>query len=387
MRTADYVLTELTNADGAFFCGQDADSDGQEGKYYLLSKAEILRLLGKDAGMHFCAWYGITEEGNFDGQNIPNLLDNKNYEQEPANTESLRKSTYAYRLTRTRLSTDDKVLTSWNGLMIAALSRCGFLFHEPKFRNAARKAQQFIQANLETDSGALLSRYRDGHAAFCGKLNDYAFYVWGVLELYQATFDIAFLQEAVQKSDILLDEFFDRDNGGFYPYSSKDELLISRKKETYDGAIPSGNSVCALILSRLSRLTGEAKWRETAEKQFSFLKGAMEAYPAGYGFGLLALMEEIYSTAELICTTDKNEIPEELLRFLSTIQAKKTNLTALVKTPENSAILGRLAPFTENYKIENSKTMYYLCQNHTCSNPVSTIAELEKVLFEKQVSV
>ena len=375
-RTLDYVLAELTDPLGGFYCGQDADSDGVEGRYYVFTPEEIAGVLGREAAERFCRRFGVTAGGNFEGRSIPNLIDAADWEREPAGLEALRQKLYAYRKDRAHLHRDDKVLTAWNGLMIAALARAGLVLDEPRYLAAAERAVRFIRENLKDSSGRLLARWREGEAAHPGKLEDYAFYAWGLLELYGATFGIGYLEEARALAQQLLELFFDRERGGFYPYAKDGEQLITRSKEVYDGAMPSGNAAAALVLHRLARLTGEGRLREAAETQLSYLAGAVEDYPAGHSFTLLTLLEELWPTAELICAAKAP--PEELAAFLR--EKPRPNLTVLVKTAENEARLAALAPFTAGYPIPEEGARYYLCRGKTCASPMEHIEDLEKLL-------
>ena len=171
----------------------------------------------------------------------------------------------------------------------------------------------------------------------------------------------------------LLERFFDGRRGGFYPYAADGEQLITRIKEVYDGALPSGNAVAALVLSRLGRLTGEEKWRQATQLQLRYLTGAIRTYPAGHSFTLLTLLEKLWPTAELICAAQA--VPEELKDYLR--RQPRQGLTVLVKTPENADALAELAPFTANYPVPEEGTRYYLCSGGTCRQPVSSIEKLE----------
>ncbi len=373
-RTLDYVLRELSGPEGGFCCGQDADSGGGEGGYYLLTPEDAERAVGPEAAKAFCGWYGVTEAGNFEGKSIPNLIGQAGWEREPEGMAALREKVRAYRLDRIQLHRDDKVLTSWTGLMIAALARAGRLLEEPRYLTAAREAQEFLSARLTEPSGHLLARWRDGDAAHPGKLDDYAFSAWALLELYASTLDAAYLKRAVRVSELLLQLFFDRERGGFYPYAADGEQLISRNKETYDGAIPSGNSAAGLVLVRLARLTGEARWQEAAELQLRYLAGAAEDYPAGHSFALMAMLEALSPGAELLCAAAGENPPEELTAFL---RHPFPGLTVLLKTPGNADILAKAAPFTAEYPLPERGIRYYLCQNRTCSQPADSIREIE----------
>ena len=373
-RTLDFALRELSDPQGGFYCGQDADSGGSEGLYYLLTPQDVSSALDADTAQRFCDRFNVTPQGNFEGKSIPNLIRTPDWETEPSWAEAAREKLYRYRRERTELATDDKVLTAWNALMLAALARAGLLFSEPRYLEAAEQAAAFIQEHLTHKNGSLLARWRSGDAAHAGKLDDYAFAAWGLLELYSATFQTTFLSEACRLTGLLLDDFFDSEQGGFYPYSSQGEQLITRTKESYDGAMPSGNAVAALVLSRLARLTGEARFRTAKELQFRYLAGAIRDYPAGHCFSLLAMLEELWPTAELVCAA--RELPAELPAFL---RGKLfPNLTVLVKTQENAQQLAQTAPFTEAYPIPPTGVKYYLCRGGTCQSPADSLEALER---------
>ncbi len=360
-RTLDYVLKELSGPSGGFCCGQDADSDGVEGKYYVFAPEELVSVLGKWDAEHFCQWYGITQEGNFEGKSIPNLLGQAHFDRTPERIAALRERVYDYRLHRTTIHRDDKILTAWNGLMLAALARAGLVLEEPRYQDAAKRTADFLAEHLTGSDGRLLARWRDGDAAHPGKLDDYAFYAWGLLELYSATFDPAYLARAAKLTDFLLDFFFDWEHGGFYPYASDGEQLLTRTKEAYDGAMPSGNSVTALVLSRLSRLTGEGRWRDAAVGL------------AGHSFAMLAFSEELWPSVELVVTA--RALPPEWEDFLR--QSVRPEWAIMVKTTESANALDGLAPFTRKYPIPEQGARYYMCQGETCALPVDSVAELK----------
>ncbi len=373
-RTLDYVLRELTDPLGGFWCGQDADSGGVEGQYYLLTPEDVSKALDADTAKRFCERFDITPGGSFGVKSIPNLIGTPDWETEPAWLRGAREKLYACRRERAALSTDDKVLAAWNGLTLAALARAGLVFDEPRYLEAGTRAAAFIREHLTDDSGKLLARWRAGDADYDGKLEDHAFYAWGLLELYGATFRAECLAEACRVTDRMLDGFFDAENGGFYPYSDQGEQLITRTKEVYDGATPSGNAAAALVLSRLTRLTGDERFRAAKRLQFRYLAGAIRDYPAGHCFSLLAMLEELWPSAELICAA--GEVPPELWVFLR--REPRMNLTVLVKTPDNAQRLAEIAPFAADYPIPASGAQYHLCRGGTCQSPVDSIAALEE---------
>ncbi|HWP50856.1 MAG TPA: thioredoxin domain-containing protein [Clostridia bacterium] len=379
LQTLNYVLRELTDEQGGFYCGQDADSDGVEGKYYVFTPKEICDVLGDASGKRFCKWFGVTEAGNFEGKSILNLIGNRHYEENNAQISCFCKKLYQFRLSRTRLHKDDKVLTAWNGLMIVALARAGWQLSDENFLTAAKNAQRFIAQRLTDEKGRLYLRWRDGEVAHDGQLDDYAFYALALLALYQATLDAGYLGAAIKTADQILALFSDDGNGGFFRTASDAEQLIARPKEIYDGAMPSGNSVATVVLCHLAALTGDTKWQQAADRQLKFVIGALSDYPAGYCVSLLALMTALYPTQELICAASDNSGPADLLAFLR--QNPISGLEVLAKTKENQHVLAQAAPFTADYPLPESGCAYYLCRNRACSAPVYSLSALKDLLF------
>lgn len=371
-----YIRDVLTDEQGGFYCGQDADSEGVEGKFYTFQKKEIKQVLN-GAADEFCDWFGISEEGNFEGKNIPNLIDNENYGAGSDKVEDLCKKLYDYRISRTALHTDDKILTSWNGLMIGALAKSYEVLGDAWCLEAAKDAQAFIEKNLTSEKDRLFIRYREGQADHDGQLDDYAFYAFGLLELYEASFDIKYLNIAAEISEKMLELFFDEDRGGFYMYAHDRNKLISRPKEIYDGALPSGNSVAAYVISRLYHLTGKIKWQNVLEKQVSYLTQEVEKSPANYCFSLLAIQSILYPSTEIVCVSAEGSILEEI-QILQ--RSRKPDVCMILKTPQNEATLSEAAPFTADYPIPPAGNNYYVCRNGACMKPVEGIEELKKVL-------
>lgn len=335
-----------------------------------------MNVLGYQDGEAFCARYDITRSGNFEGKNIPNLIGHDLADWDQEYFDHMRRILYVYRKERMVLHRDDKILTSWNALTIVALADAGFLLNEDRYLEAAKAAQQFIEQNLTDADNRLYIRWRDGEAAHAGQLEDYAFYVWALLALYETTFDVYYLEQAVLRAKQIEQYFSDRENGGYYQCAEDVTPLIARPKSCYDGAIPSGNSVTALVFGRLSKLTGEEYWRRLAQEQMAFLAGEMGQYPSGYGCGLMAMLETVYPGRELICVTDNHAVPEELIGWLRS--NKYPNLRIMVKTAQSAPRLEQMAPLTVTYRAEDGKATYYLCENGTCSLPVTDIRQLKR---------
>lgn len=378
-QTLHYVMKELSDEAGGFYCGQDADSEGVEGKFYVFTPDEIEKILGKEEATTFCKWFSVTAKGNFEGKNILNLLNNTNYEEISETISKQCEKLYDYRLHRTKLHLDDKVLTSWNALMISALANAGSVLQDEAYLKRAIEAFTFIENHLVKDDGHLYLRWRKGESGIEGQLDDYAFYAWSLLELYDSTFDILYIKKAVEIARLMITLFYDEEKSGFYMYAKDSEQLISRPKELYDGAIPSGNSVAGLVLVRLAKLTADPIWMDYSEQQLTFLAGNNKDYPAAHTFSMLAMLKELYPSKELICVTSKNEILGNLSKIRTDLH--QSNVTVLVKTKSNENDLSKIAPFTADYEVskEHEET-YYLCENFSCKAPVHTLEALQQLL-------
>ncbi len=376
VKTMDYVLRELTDENGGFYCAQDADSEGVEGKYYVFTPDEIRSCLGETDGNYFNEYFGITERGNFEGKSIPNLLDHPQFDIPDEKIEELSKQIFSYRTERTSLHKDDKILTSWNALMIAAFSKAYRILGDDRYLQAAERAVDFLESKLTAEDGHLFVRYRDGESSGNGHVDDYAFTVWALLELNQATFNCDYLTKALRLHTILMDDFFDDQNGGFYLYGKNSESLIARPKELYDGAIPSGNSVAAYAMLQLAKLTGNPGLEESAEKQLHCLASNVQDYPAGYSFAMMTFMLALYPSREVVCVAEN---PSDLKAMQGVFQkCFVPNTSVLVKDGQNKQKLGEIAEFTKDYSSKEEQTTYYICENNACSPPFHGISELEK---------
>lgn len=290
-RTADYVLGEMRGPEGQFYSAQDADSEGREGAYYLFERNELLKIMGREDGERFVNHYGIGPAANFEGGSIPNLIGSKiSGEEEPL--EAMRQKVYAYRRSRMPLARDDKVLTAWNALMVAALCEAAMALDEAKYLDAARRAESFLSTHLLREDGRLFIRYKDDEAKGEGLLADYAFYALALIMLYEAGGAASDLVRAERAARRMLERFGDP-RGGLFLYAKDGEQLITRPREIGDGAMPSGNACAALVLGRLFRHTGDAFWRRAARAQLDFVAGAASEAPTAHGFGLLAVSEAL----------------------------------------------------------------------------------------------
>ena len=284
-KTASYILEEMTSDEGGFYSAQDADSEGEEGKYYLFTPNEIISVLGEEKGKEFNRHFDITEKGNFECKSIPNLLKTQYITRDFSNACSVLKK---YRKTRYFLHRDDKILTSWNGLMISAMCKLYLASGKENYLNVAKKADSFIKSHLK-ENNTLFVSYREGKRGAKGFLGEYSSYIFAQLELYNATNDKQYLDESITMTEKVLEDFSDTD-GGFYLYGRENEELILKPKETYDGAIPSGNSLMAYNLVKLAQITD--KFKEQAAKQLDYVATDAIKYPVGYSMLLVALLEQ-----------------------------------------------------------------------------------------------
>lgn len=361
--TLDYCLRELKSETGGFFCAQDADSEGVEGKYYLFNPGEIKAVLGEDAGRHFCECYDITEEGNFEGGSIPNLLLNTRWNFLPEAYEDYKEKLRIYRQQRYPLMRDDKILTGWNGLMLMALSRSAKAFSDPVYKAAADELAAFLLKN----AGCFDELH---HCIYEGSrdkalLDDYAFFALGMLEHYALGYSTDSLHAALELAEAICSRFAAKD-GAYYLTASDAEALIRRPLEVFDSAMPSGNSAAAVLFDLCFRLTGDVKWRDRRDGLLDFIASRAGRYPLGYCFGLIAALSSLYPTRELVCASANEKQPE----MLKTVTAKYApELCVLLKTPENTDVVSSLAPFTKGMKPIGGKSSFYICSGGVCSLP------------------
>ncbi len=285
-KTAKFILREMTSENGGFFSSQDADSEGEEGKYYTFTPDEIINLLGNETGKKFNKHYDITEAGNFENKSIPNFLQSN---PEDKTFDKYLETIYNYRKNRFSLHLDDKILSSWNSLMISAMCELYLISENELYLKTAKKADEFIQNNI-FESETLYVSYRKDSRGVKGFLDEYASNIFALLKLYKATNEQEFLSRAKKLCDKVITDFKDT-SGGFNFYSKESEQLILNPKETYDGAIPSGNSLMAYNLVNLFKITEEEKYKKEAQKQLDFISADAMHHPPAYSMFLLALLE------------------------------------------------------------------------------------------------
>ncbi|MCL2095345.1 MAG: thioredoxin domain-containing protein [Oscillospiraceae bacterium] len=383
----EYIIRDMTSdinkGEGGFYNAEDADSEGIEGKFYIFAKEEAIKILGEKDGEKFCARYDITEEGNFEGENILNLIkssafDYGEYDGEKSGEffEGCRKKLFKYREKRVRPFKDDKITASWNGLMICALAYGGRVLNNKKYIDSARNAADFVLEKMTDRDGELFTRYRDGEAKFSGVSDDYAFMIWGLIELYQSTFDKIYLLAAYNLNKILIENFWE--NGALYLSGRKSEKLISRTREIYDGAVPSANSVSISNFIKLSRFFGEHRLEEMAVEIIRFFSENLGSAPYGHSFALCGLMHLEYLSREIIITGELGD--KYFIDYLSEINSVYNPFATIAHAGKDlAADIEFYGGYYNNYNTKN-KSEVYICENSVCKPPVSSIGGLRESL-------
>ena len=392
-----YVLRDMTHKEGGFYSAEDADSEGEEGVFYIWSKEELIEILGPEDGTRMAKIFGFSDNGNFrdeasgksTGNNIPYLPRNKDelakksgmsLDEFDGFVEISRQQLFDVREKRIHPLKDDKILTDWNGLMIAALALGGQVLNEPDYITAAERAAGFVEKNLRDKKGRLMKRYRLGKAGLSPHLDDYSFMVWGLLNLYEATFDTEYLARAIEFTDIMNKDFSD-ENGGFFIGSKDAEKLMVRAKDSYDGAIPSGNSVAVMNLFRLSKITGSTQWVDLADKALkAFTKQARNS-PTGFAHMLTGFMFDLKDPKELVIVADgKTPETQELIQQIRGNYSP--NKVVLFKDMSDPDPLTEIASWTKAHSMMDGKPTFYVCENFSCKRPTTNIKTVLNYLNE-----
>lgn len=380
-----YVLRDMTDAQGGFYAAEDADSEGEEGRFYVWSLEE-LTALATEAEQKLLEVFQVTEGGNYYeeatgepmGTNILHLKRPLRPEEKPI-WEGLRKRLLETRRQRIHPLKDDKVLTDWNGLMMAAFAKAAQAFDRPDYAEVSERAAAFIRQHLTQADGRLLHRWRQDEAGLQANLDDYAFYIWGLIELYQATFEPAYLAEAVALNDRQTRAFWDEETGGYFFTPADGEALILREKQLYDSALPSGNAVSFFNQIRLARLTGRTDLELAAEAMRRVFADEVRRYAGGYTFFMLAATWLIEGGQEVVLLGEPMD---------GTFQAMRKALGAaflphtviLAKTEAHQSLLTQTAPYTAAYALKASQTTAYVCENFACQQPTNDLATMMKSL-------
>ncbi len=393
-----YVMRDMTSEEGGFYSAEDADSEGEEGKFYVWEEEEIVEVLGKEDAELIIGTFNVTKTGNFSdeasgkktGANILHLKKpmaeiaasyDMSAQEFSKRIQTLREKLFNVREKRVHPHKDDKILTDWNGLMIASMAKGGRVTGESQYTEAAKKAADFILSDMRKSDGTLLHRYRDGEAGIDSNIDDYSFFIWGLLELYESTFDIKYLQAAIELQNEMIEHFWDEKNSGFYFTSDSAEELIARQKEIYDGAIPSGNSVAMLNLLKIGRITGNAEFDKKAAELSSAFSNTIAQAPMAYTQFLCGLDFGIGPSYEVVVVGDpEKEDTKTMLRALS--QDYSPNKVVLLKGPGSESEITSIAEFTKGQAQKDEKATAYVCLDYVCKLPTTDVDKMLELLAE-----
>ena len=378
--TLEYVRREMLDEAGGFYSSQDADSEGEEGKFFVWTPAEVVEILGEDDARIFSFYYDVSEEGNFEGSNILHVT----YSREAAARalkmdvdeldsilERSRGRLFEHREKRVKPFRDEKVLTAWNGLMLAAFAEAGAILDNSEYLEIARRTADFLLAELQS-GGRLLRTWKDGSAKLNGYIEDYANLADGLIALYQASGELRYLTEAKRLADLMITEFWDEENGGFYFTSNDHEELIVRNKDFYDNATPSGNSAAADVLLRLAKFYGEDKYERFGVTVIRMAAPQLARYPQGFGRTLSVTEFHLSRVKEIaIVGARGNELASEIYA---------TYLPASVVAMTDGE--GIDLPLLAERKAVEGKPTAFVCENFVCQRPVTTVNELRAILSE-----
>jgi uncharacterized protein YyaL (SSP411 family) len=377
----DYVLSDMTHDGGGFFSAEDADSEGHEGKFYCWTKGELSKLLTVDEFNVAAKYFGITANGNFTdhshpqplpGQNVLSIVDPNLAVEDLPLLASAKSKMSAARAKRIRPHLDDKILASWNGLMLGAFARASAVLADEKYRAAAKRNLQFIREKLwDEKSRTLFHRWRDGEHDCVQLLEAYAFLLSGVIDLYEATLAPKCLDFAIELADALIAKFYDSENGGFWQSSADSKDLILRVKDDYDGAEPSGNSVATLALLKLGAITGRNDFTEAAEKTLRLFASRLQQFPQAMPFMLHAADFSLQEPKRAVITgKSDSENFQELLRAAHSVYQPNKIV---------SGNFGAVEEFAKNLPAKNV-AIVYLCTGNSCQPPTSEAASVRELL-------
>jgi uncharacterized protein YyaL (SSP411 family) len=380
----DYVIREMTHPDGGFYSTQDADSEGEEGKFFVWTPDEIETVLGKADAEVFCHYFDVSQRGNFEGKNILNVpvpmsefaaKNSLSIEELQALIEGGRRQLFAEREKRIKPHRDEKILTSWNGLMLVSFANAAAVLDRADYLEVARRNADFVLSHLRKE-GRLLRTFKDGQAKLNGYLEDYACFVEGLLSLFEASGELRWLEEAVRLNDTMLDQFWDTETASFYLTGRDHEKLIARVKDFYDNATPAGSSVAVFNLLKLTILTGNEEYRHKAEVNLRCAKTALERYPAGFGYLLEAADFNVGPVKEIAIIGARNQAS----RLVAAVYRRYLPNKVVVTTdPTNNALTTKL-PLLLGKGLVAGEPAAYVCQNYSCKAPVSSPNDLEELL-------
>jgi len=379
-----YIERTMLSPDGAFYSAEDADSEGVEGKFYLWTTAEICELLNENAD-EIISLFNMRDNGNFNGEteynnifNIPHLKPNTDEivinslkEHELINT------LYLHRKKRIHPIKDDKILTDWNGFIIAALAKAGYVLKNSRYIQLAERGIEFILNTMVQDHNQLYHRYRDGDASIHGMLDDYAYLIFALMETYFATGKIEYLDDAFAFLDTVIDKFYDAEKGGFFQTDKFAEKLIVRNKDIYDGAMPSGNSIMLLNLIRMTKIKQDAKYLEIVDNTIKCFSSTVMNYPAGYNQFLNALFGIYGKSTEILIVGNRTDNNFETL--IDSLRSHYSAFSTILYL-DNRRELDNRIEWTKSIEIKKGVTQVYICKNFSCKLPITEPAQLIEAL-------
>jgi uncharacterized protein YyaL (SSP411 family) len=377
--TLDYVLREMTSTNGGFYSAQDADSEGVEGKYYVWTLEEIINVLGEKDGRVISDYFGVTTQGNFDGQNILHVV--RDLEPEASSTiKKAKASLLKRREQRIKPNRDEKILASWNGLMLASLAEAACILGRDDYLAAAVANGLFLLNSMISD-GYLKHAYHDDQAKIDGYLDDYALVIDGLLAMHQATFSGEFLRQALRLGEIMAEQFWDKAKNTFYDTSDRHEDLFVRPRSVYDGALPSGSSAATLVLLKLAKLTDKEHFKQIAVKSLESMQESMRQHPLGFSNWLCALDFYLSTPKEIVIIGPRDDkATVELLQTLYSIWLP--NKVVVAYDPADPSLVSELKLFEDRQMIGNKPTVY-VCEQYTCQTPVTAPVSLRAQLRSK----
>jgi uncharacterized protein YyaL (SSP411 family) len=379
--TLDYVLREMTSSEGSFYSTQDADSEGQEGKYYLWTPDEIRKTLDEKTAKIISQYYGVTESGNFEGSNILYVVGNQQSE-ESVIIRQAKASLLKEREKRAKPGRDEKILASWNGLILTSLAEAANILHRNDYLNAAIASGSFLLGSM-TSEGYLMHIYKDSKAKIDGFLDDYALVIEGLLNLHQATFSGKWLREAIRLTDVMVNEFWDESAGMFFDTGARHQPLFIRPKNTQDGAMPSGSSSATLILLKVSRLTGNDRFEYIAIKSLNTMQENLSHYPLAFGNWLCALDLHLSISQEIAIFGSRNDPATEDLIDVIFNNWNPNRVIAAVDHCDPTSFADII--LLENRHMINDQPTVYLCERHSCRMPVNNPNLLSAQLLERKI--
>jgi uncharacterized protein YyaL (SSP411 family) len=382
--TIDYVLRDMTSPEGGFYSAEDADSEGEEGTFYVWTSQELRDMLDQFDAKLALYYYGFMPQGNFEhGKNVLHVSHTieqaavafeVSVDEIIASLSKTREKLHAERAKRVRPHLDDKILTSWNGMMIGAMARTGAVLNKPKYVEAATTAANFIWDNLR-QAGQLMHRYRDGETKFPGYLETYAFLIQGFIHLYHATLDTVWIKRAVELQREQDEKLWDKENGAYFMSQVSSDLVVRTKNE-YDGAEPSGNSVAANNLLELAALTGDDSYADKADATVNALLASVQQYPFAMPLLMVAGQRILQGSKEIVLS---NETMDDLETYIQEIRERYLpGVSVLVNTQDSKP----LSEFARSQIAIGDMPTAYVCKDKTCELPTTKL-ETFKELLEK----